>query len=241
VLLLAAACGGPRTVVVRVSEPGADSAPAPAAGIGVVALPYDRDSVISALERRAGSPRPSTAALDSLFARFRGPFVAYTRASLAATALGDTVAALQRRAESLPRDAAEAGALAARIAERRRALSTLAAVRDSAQRALDRARTEFDARGDSLRARIRRWEDSTYQGWDSIVSALVQRSGSMPTTDTTDGTGWARLTLHGPGPWWIYAQAWDTGDPNAEWYWNVRAAGDTVLLTPANGRHKPKY
>jgi hypothetical protein len=226
---------------VRVFDPGLDSAPAPAAGVGVLALPYDRDSVIGMLERRAASPRPSTAALDSLFARFRGPIVAYTRASLAATALEDSVAALARRADSLPKGSAETRALEGRLAERRHALAVLTATRDSAARALDRARAEFESRGDSLRARIRRWEDSTYQGWDSIVSALVQRSGSTPATDTTNGTGWARLTLHGPGPWWIHAQAWDTGDPNAEWYWNVPARGDTVLLTPANGRHKPNY
>ena len=49
-------------------------------GVGVVALPYDRDSVLASLEARAGSPRPHTARLDTLFARFRGPFVAYTTA-----------------------------------------------------------------------------------------------------------------------------------------------------------------
>ena len=68
--------GGSREVAVRVSIPDPASTETPAAGVGVVALPYDRDSVLESLEARAGSPRPDTAALDSLFARFRGPLTA---------------------------------------------------------------------------------------------------------------------------------------------------------------------
>jgi hypothetical protein len=45
----------------------------------------------------------------------------------------------------------------------------------------------------------------------------------------------------GPGRWWIYARAWDVQDPNAEWYWNVPVEGDSVVLTPANARRRPRY
>ena len=76
----------------RVSIPDPASIETPAAGVGVVALPYDRDSVLASLEARAVHPAPDTATLDSLFARFRGPFTAYTAVSYAEGALRDSLA-----------------------------------------------------------------------------------------------------------------------------------------------------
>ena len=43
------------------------------------------------------------------------------------------------------------------------------------------------------------------------------------------------------GPWWIYARSWDPDDPNAEWYWNVPVASDTVRLDRLHRRHGPGY
>ncbi|HET7469093.1 MAG TPA: hypothetical protein VFJ81_05430, partial [Gemmatimonadales bacterium] len=39
------ACEKPRPLAVRVSIPGPDSLETPVTGVGLVALPYDRDSV----------------------------------------------------------------------------------------------------------------------------------------------------------------------------------------------------
>jgi hypothetical protein len=87
---------------------------------------------------------------------------------------------------------------------------------------------------------MRQWEDSTYQGWDSIVRGIALRTGREPVTDTTGADGWAQLKVL-PGDWWIYAQSWDAGDPNATWYWNVPITGDTVLLSSRNARRQPKF
>jgi hypothetical protein len=95
-------------------------------------------------------------------------------------------------------------------------------------------------RSEGLRRAIRQWEDSTYRGWDSIVGNLSKARGLEPATDTTDQTGWAHFTLD-RGKWWIHARAWDTGDPNAEWYWNVPATQDTVLLSSRTGKKQPRY
>ena len=84
--------------VVRVLIPGPDSVPTPVSGLGLVALPYDRDSVLAALEARARTPRPPTAELDTLFAQFRGPFAAYSQAAFEAGRLRDTLAALKTTA-----------------------------------------------------------------------------------------------------------------------------------------------
>jgi hypothetical protein len=111
---------------------------------------------------------------------------------------------------------------------------------ERARRALDQARAEFVSRSETLRAAVRNWQDSTYRGWDSIVERLSSARGREASTDTTDNAGWAHLRLR-PGRWWIYAQAWDTSDPNSEWYWNVPVDGDTVLLSSRTGRRRPRY
>jgi hypothetical protein len=211
-------------VAVRVSIPGPDSAETPVTGVGVVALPYDRDSLLKDFERRARSPRPNAAPLDSLFAGFRGPFTAYSAAMLRLGKLRDSAASVRGR-DSL------------RIADSLRAAETRA---ERARVALDAARREFSRRSDTLRLRMRLWEDSTYLGWDSVVQNLTRRSGREAVTDTTGAEGWAHLTLP-PGRWWIYARSWDAGDPNAEWYWNTAVTDDTLLLSSRTAHRQARY
>jgi hypothetical protein len=204
-----------------------------------VALPYNRDSVLASLEARARTPRPHEAALDSLFTRFRGPFTAYTSISYTAGKLRDSLSLLRKQLDTMPRDALYRSirTTAAHLSD------SLAALESRARRArgaLDRARAEFVDRSESLRAAVRQWEDSTYQGYDSLVENLVKRSGREAATDTTGDTGWAHFSL-APGRWWIYARAWDTSDPNAEWYWNVPVEEDTVLLSSRTGQRRPRY
>jgi hypothetical protein len=213
----------------------------PITGVGVVALPYDRDSVLHALEQRAPTPRPPTARLDSVFAAFRGPFTAYSAATVHLNRLRDSVAAarawLGAHARHEPGYAERAAAFD-RLSDSLRVAETRA---NRAKAALDRARRDFASQGDSLRRRVRQWEDSTYRGYDSVVQDLARRTGREGVTDTTRADGWARLIL-APGRWWIYARSWDVTDPNAEWYWNVPApSGDTLLLSSRNARRQPRY
>lgn len=233
-------CENSERIAVRVSIPDPASVETPAAGVGVVALPYDRDSVLASLEARVRTPRPHTATLDSIFARFRGPFTAYTAISYTENGLRDTLSLLQRRLDTLPSGSAERAALSAR---HRLTADSLARTTRRVRRAraeLDRARAEFLTRSESLRTAVRHWEDSTYRGWDNIVESLARARRQEPVTDTTDATGWAHFTL-APGQWWIYAQAWDTSDPNSQWYWNLPAAQDTILLTSRSGKRHPRY
>lgn len=239
-LLAIGACERPRHVAVRVSIPGPDTAETPVTGVGIVALPYDRDSVLRALDSRARTPRPATAPLESLFAAFRGPFTAYSAATLRLTRLRDSLDAAKGALDTLPRDAPAYGqhyAAYGRLTDSLKAAQAKAE-RDHAE--LDRARREFAERGDSLRLRMRLWEDSTYRGYDSIVQALARRAGRDAVTDTTGADGWANITL-APGRWWIYARSWDATDPNAEWYWNVPVDRDTLLLSSRSARRQPRY
>jgi hypothetical protein len=239
-LALLAGCQTRREVAVRVSIPGLDSLETPASGIGVVALPYDRDSILASLAARARRPKPNTAALDSLFGNFRGPFVRYTSLSYAAGALRDSLQLLRGRLSATASASDDHQPLVARIRQLSDSLAALQSHTQQARRQLELARADFLRRSDSLRAAVRQWEDSTYQGYDSLVENLSRRMGREATTDTTDATGWAHFTLR-PGRWWMYARAWDTGDPNGEWYWNILVESDTVLLSSRTGQRRPKY
>ena len=142
-------------MTIKVTLPDMDGVETPASGIPVVALPYNRDSVLATLERAQGTPRPNTAALDSLFGAFRGPFLEHYRAGQA----------LQAARDSVERGRLPESALAARIAraERRRA-------------ALESVRAAVGPRADSLRTAVRAWEDSTYRSFDSLVKDLAERA-----------------------------------------------------------------
>lgn len=243
VALLAAAavaCEGPRDVAVRVSIPGPDGTETPVSGLGLVALPYDRDSLLAALEDSAGTSRPATAELDSLFQAFRLPFTNYASATLRVGALTDSASALRSRLDSLDRGAPDYGRLYAAYEGVSDSLAAARREADARRAALDEARRGFVPRSESLRAVMRTWEDSTYRGYDSIVQDIAVRQRRDPVADTTDARGWADVRLR-PGRWWIYGQSWDASDPNALWYWNVPVEGDTILLSSANGRRRPRY
>ncbi|HEU5040055.1 MAG TPA: hypothetical protein VFT84_04490, partial [Gemmatimonadales bacterium] len=209
-------------------------------GVGLVALPYDRDSVLASLEATASTPRPPTGRLDSLFAGFREPFNRYATASLRLNRLRDSAEAIKARLDTLPRNAPDYGRLYATLEGLSDSVAAAGRENEAARAALDQARAGFVAESESLRAAIRHWEDSTYRGYDSIVRNLAARRRQDPLTDTTDAHGWASFHL-GPGRWWIYGRSWDATDPNAEWYWNVPVEGDTTLLSAGSGRRRPRY
>ncbi len=200
-IALLAACGG-EEVVIQLMIPDQSGQATPLPGIRLVLLPYDRDSVLGALERQAGSPRPDQRRLDSLAARFRGPFNELLRLTAAADRGGEAGTAA---AESLPR----------------------------ARAALDRARSALQPAIDSERARLRTWEDTAFRAYDSVGATLVRARRRDPVVDSTRAGGTVTLALPG-GPWWVVARAVNVQDPNAEWYWNVAVAGDTVRLSPEN-------
>jgi hypothetical protein len=239
-LLLGAACQRQRDVTVLASIPGLDAAGSPTAGFSFVALPYDRDSLVAAFEGRARTPKPATAALDSLFEQYRAPFAAYTAVVAEIDRYGDSLSALKTRLEGLSRTSPEYTEAYRRWTGIR---DTMRAIDGQAARAradLNAARPEFVAKSESLRALIRDWQDSTYLGYDRAVDSIVRARHLEPVADTTDASGTAVLRLRG-GPWWIYARSWAPDDPNAEWYWNVPVASDTVRLDATSGVNRPRY
>jgi len=227
-LVIVASCSGPgREVAVEVRIPDPNGVLTPIPGMLVVALPYDRDSILQALESRAPEARPHTKALDSLFQAFQQPFAVYAQ-------LAWREDRLRRTRDSL----ASAGADTAAFAD---SLTRLAPELARARKLLDSARRSTWGRIEELRADVRRWEQATYTGYDTMVLTLARDRMREGVADTTDAVGRAVFALD-KSTWWIHARSPDPADPNAEWYWNlpVREA-DTVLLSPATGRRRPRY
>lgn len=209
IALALGACGSDE-IVIEAAIPDETGAPAPLAGLRLVLLPYDRDSVITVLENRAPSARPSGARLDSLLDAFREPFNEYLRVS----------AALTRVTDSATRHTLEDSVTRAR--ER-----------------LNATRDRLDPAIDTERVRIRAWEDTALRSYDSIGGALLRQSYRDAIVDSTRSDGRVRMELKG-GPWWVTARAIMVSDPNREWYWNIRLSGDTVRLDAKSGRAVPR-
>ncbi|MEO8452327.1 MAG: hypothetical protein ABI647_21225 [Gemmatimonadota bacterium] len=229
-LLVLAACDPPRAAV-RLSIPGLDGAETLLPGIVLTFLPYNRDSVITALEARA-KPRPNTEALDSLFRAFRGPFTAL----VLATRDHDV---LQSRLDSLRRLPAAPGQVKA-VAAVHDSLRSLASRLAQARGAVDTARRALWPTMDSLRGEYKAWERIAHRGYDSIVKRYLGTQFVNTVSDTTGTDGWAVIDLTN-GDWWVTARAIDPKDPNAEWYWNVPITRDTIFLNPRNGHNRPRY
>jgi hypothetical protein len=238
-LVTLVACTG-RDVTIEVVIPGPDSVEAPVPGIGLVALPYDRDSVIRELERATPRPAALTRELDSLFQVFRGPFMAYAAVAFRTRAFERSLAEIRARLDTIPRASPGYDSLYRVFAARTDTLTRLVRERDEAQAILGRTRNSLGDRIDSLRAAMSRWQDSAYREYESITKNLTSGLGREPVADSTGPDG--RATLHLPvGDWWIYARSWDPWDPNAEWYWNVPARGSRIVLDSSSGRRTPRY
>jgi hypothetical protein len=239
-VLALSACGGGREVQIEVAIPGPDSVDAPVAHLQLVALPYNRDSLLAAYEARSPRPARETRQLDSLFSAFRGPFGAYAAAAYRVQALERSLGYLKARLDSLPRQSPAYDSLYRIFASQSDSSAPAHKRRDDAQRELSLARVKLSPRIDSLRQLMSRWEDSTYRGYDSITKVLGSGIGREPIGDSTGTDG--KVTLRLPrGTWWVYARSWDAWDPYSEWYWNVPIVGDHMVLDRSNGRRLPRY
>jgi hypothetical protein len=223
-------------VSIQVTIPDQAGVETPVPGVRLTLLPYDRDSLIKVLENRAPSPRPSTARLDSLLQQFRDPLTSYLRVSWDVqrlTALVDTTRARN------PGSGQDESALMLRRLED--SLTALTAARETARQTLAKERERLQPDIEKLRAAVRAWEDTAFRTYDSITASITSGTGDDAVSDSTMADGWSRVKLPRKGPWWVYARAVNVLDPNAEWYWNVLIAGDSVHLSPRNGRSRTRF
>lgn len=237
---MAAACGDRRRVTIQVLVPDLAGAETPITGVVVAAIPYDRDSLIAAMESRATGERPHTQVLDSLFQAFHGPFLAFSRAAWEVERTTRSRDSVNQALSAVAPDSPAAAELTARREALDSSLGALAPLLERTRATLAAARDTLWPRIEQLRTAARQWQQVTFEGYDTAARALARRLMRTLSADTTDAGGWATLRL-APGPWWITARSPDPQDPNFEWYWNVRVDADTLRLRPATGRHLPRY
>lgn len=203
----------------------------PARGVVVMALPYDRDSILTSLENEAPTPRPPTAELDSLFQLYRAPFVESTRLAARAGRLRDSL----RLLEADPAQAATAATL-------RDSLAVVEAAATAAATRLAVLRTDLTPKIDSLRLDMRRWEQEAFRNYGEITNSLTSNRLALGIADTTSFEGTAGLWLPpGSRAWWIHARSFNSGDPNTEWYWNIPMDRETIVLDTANAQLRRRY
>lgn len=239
-LLALAACKNTRQVAVQVLVPDLAGVETPIPGAAVAALPYDRDSLIRTMELRAPSGRPHTQALDSLFQAFHGPFLEMSRAAWLVEQTGRRLDSVNTALSAAPSGSPAAQELTAMRNTLTDSLARRSDRMERARAALGVARDTLYPRIERLRQEARTWDQATYAGFDTLTRSQTTGKMRMITSDTTGATGWASLRIH-QGTWWIHARSPDPQDPNFEWYWNVPLVGDTVRLSPATGRRRPRY
>lgn len=115
-----------------------------------------------------------------------------------------------------------------------------AAQRAAAQQRLEVRRAELEPRIAELRGVQHAWRDATYANYDSLTFRMTRKLARDPFPDTTDARGSVTVRPTRSGPWWVTVTAWDAADPFSEWYWNQPLQGDTVRLSTANARHRPR-
>jgi hypothetical protein len=238
--LIVAACDSRRPIAVQILVPDLAGIETPISGILLAALPYDRDSILAAMERRAATPRPDPYQLDSAFQAFHGPFLAFGRAAWnveRATRRRDSVAASRTAAGQ---DSPAAQELGIRLRALEDTLTRLAPELTRTRAVLADAREALWPTMERLRGAAREWENATYAGYDTVVRTQSVDKMRPLIADTSDARGWGlfRITT---GSWWVYARSPDPQDPNFQWYWNVRITRDTIRLDSATGRRLPRY
>lgn len=211
-LSLLAACDS--RLDVQVVIPDAAGVPVPIEGMRIALVPWDRDSIMGEVESGMVLPRPHTDSLDRLFQAFRTPY----REFLTTTA---TWHALTARSDAPTDSVAQADSA------RRAAATRLDLVRRRVQSAI---REE--------RARLRPWSELAGARFDTILAAISKPWSAI--IDSTGADGWVRLSVPS-GRYWVVARAVSAQDPNAEWYWNLPATGDTIRLNHHTGRLRPRY
>jgi hypothetical protein len=231
---LALGCGGgAQPVTISVQAPSRDGQVQPIEGATITIVPFDIDSVYTALEEKnQPGPRPDSTAVESLYQ-------AFTAADSALIAAESTLVSRQRTLEGISDRASpeyRAAFQAFEQADRQR--TELSAARDSAEATYAPAREAYQ------RARTT-WEGSAWDGFTPIqeqlygqVEAPTDSAGNeIPFQERTRADGTFTVYLQ-PGRWWAAGRAPVPGSVRTVYRWNEGfTVGDgpvTVELTGDN-------
>lgn len=229
-----AACG--TSLTVEVTTEGAEGEATPVANLEVQFLPYDRDSLFSALAAQAGTPEPQVPAaiqarmdsVQALQATWRDAETSWNDAREQLRVLSQRLEGLDRRS----REYREAFDQFNGLEQQERSANQ---IRQSAFDAFTNLQSVTQSQLDSVRAVVESWEDIAFADFTDVEADLLSALGQEVHFDTTDASGMITRSLGG-GDWWIHARV---AAPSAEFYWNVLAgAVDTLRLNPGNAERR---
>jgi hypothetical protein len=183
---------------------------APVSHLRIAALPFDPDSARARMAVQSGLRPIDSGRFDSLRVAFGGPFEAWQAAS------GALIAARGTGDTSAPR-----------------------ALYDRARARLDSASLTVLPALASEAVRIATRDKDMHPGWDSLLGRASRGRPGERLVDTTDVAGVAHLVL-ARGDYWLWAETPDPADPFLAWQWSVPVTGNSVQLTPLNGRRVPR-
>lgn len=238
--LLAACGGGEVTVRVTGGTEGGEMTPVPDAEVTFV--PYDRDSIFSAMAQQADEPEPVIP--QELRDQFDLVVEAQQEWRDTEQQWSDARDELQRirgRMDGLDERSREYLQLFERFNEVEERVNRLDARRQQLFERFDSLQKATVERADSVRAVLANWEEEAFRGYMDITDSILRAKGIEDVVrDTTGADGHVTVTLPS-GEWWVFT--FHNPGPFEELYWNLPvdpAQTDTLVLDRENAEVRPR-
>lgn len=239
--VLAACGGGEVTVRVMSTSSSQDSARAVEENV-VTFLPYDRDSIFSAMTERAEEPEPEVPQdLIEQYDQVQEAGRQWRQAEQAWSQARDSLKGLRQRMDQLDRRSREYLQLFKEFDQLEGQVSSLKQRKNQLFERFDSLQKATLSRADSMQAVIRSWEDEAYAGYVELTDSILQEKGVEIVRDTTDEQGYVTTSLSG-GDWWVYTR--HEPGPFEELYWNIHVRpgqADTLVLSRENAEVRRKF
>lgn len=207
--------GEAHLAVRTVDRPGS-----PLAGLEILALPVNVDSLLDSLAAAAPKPKPTFPRLEAEMAGYQtvyrapaGPGAAWEATRDSVTFLADTLRTINRASIAYREAYGRLRGLYDRLSQR-------AAARDRTLQGEMREDRGLALRAGRAADSLRRWEQLAYADFPTRLADAVRQAGRDAQQQVTDSSGLARLVLS-PGRWWVQARVRDVSNPFEELYWNV--------------------
>lgn len=200
----------------------------------VTFLPFDRDSIFTALAAEASEPEPEMPDdLQDTFDEVGDLRDEWRNAEQEWAQLRDSLESLSDSMEALDTRSREYREMYQAFDELEPQVQALNQQKNQAFAQFDSLQRTATQRVDSVQAVIRSWEDEAFRDYGEIVDSIMQARDAEIREDTTDAQGVARTSLPG-GAWWVHTRY---ELPFEELYWNLRVdtlTVDTLRLSREN-------
>jgi len=240
-LIALAACSRSTQLAVRAVSEGAEEEVTGRAQLIIRALPYDRDSIFSALAAEATEPEPEPPAeLIALRDSVSAARQRWTEAEASWNSMRSELQSLSERMRDMDRSSTEYARLFQRFDELDSQVGRLERMQTRYFDEFTELQGTYRARADSFNAVLQAWEERAFADYGEVADSLVEVLGEV-LEDTTDANGWALFRLP-RGDWWIHTRAALVFE---ELYWNVpyesRGGADTLVIDESNAEARPIY